>query len=236
MSIGFLAMAGAALADDSCRWANDGECDDPTVPWAITAACPPGTDSTDCRQPAQAGPNSCRWANDGECDDPTVPGHITSACLPGTDANDCGQASGGQSPAPTSAGTATTYAMWTRITNDQRHYATQPGGVMEVRPANGMAFQAGNYTIYSAVSQGIAPGTPLSDIRAFGWSLSPNTMYVARASGAGHLSFVPGGGEVTMYQRPPQGMARVFARNDDVVHIRAICILPAGWPLSQCGM
>ena len=80
----------APQAGDTCRWARDGECDDPTVPGHITTACAPGTDMTDCSRPADIG-NSCRWARDGECDDPTVPGHLTTACSPGTDNADCGR-------------------------------------------------------------------------------------------------------------------------------------------------
>lgn len=42
-------MAGApALADDTCRWANDGECDDPGVHGAVSGLCAPGTDTADC--------------------------------------------------------------------------------------------------------------------------------------------------------------------------------------------
>ena len=77
--------------DDSCRWANDGECDDPTVPGHVSA-CAPGTDRTDCSQAGpgvQSGDNSCRWARDGDCDDPTVRGAVTGLCAPGTDTADC---------------------------------------------------------------------------------------------------------------------------------------------------
>jgi len=71
--------------DDSCRWANDGECDDVGLG---TGACAPGTDFSDCRRIA-AGieDNSCRWANDGECDEPH---YGTGACTQGTDRDDCG--------------------------------------------------------------------------------------------------------------------------------------------------
>ena len=76
---------------NSCQWANDGECDDPTVPGHHTSACAPGTDTNDCNRMLADPGNGCRWAHDGECDDPTVPGHITSACAPGTDNADCGR-------------------------------------------------------------------------------------------------------------------------------------------------
>jgi len=83
---------------NSCKFANDGVCDEPTY-------CPIGTDTNDCRNAVTAAPtrapvtaasvappvvpvpptdqaNSCEWANDGECDEPTN-------CAVGTDTNDC---------------------------------------------------------------------------------------------------------------------------------------------------
>ncbi|MFN3953133.1 MAG: trypsin-like serine peptidase [Pararhodobacter sp.] len=74
----------ARLGDDSCRWANDGECDD--ARFGGTGACPDGTDASDCRAMAVGGDNSCRWANDGECDEPGIG---TGVCTSGTDTNDC---------------------------------------------------------------------------------------------------------------------------------------------------
>ena len=71
--------------DDSCRWANDNECDDPRYG---TGACAEGTDYSDCwRILSGAEDDSCRWANDGECDEP---GLGTGACVQGTDSSDCG--------------------------------------------------------------------------------------------------------------------------------------------------
>ena len=65
------------IPGDSCRWANDGECDEPDL-------CAPGTDTADCRDSGNLARrnSSCRWANDGECDEPDL-------CAPGTDAADC---------------------------------------------------------------------------------------------------------------------------------------------------
>jgi hypothetical protein len=67
--------------DDSCDYANDGTCDEPTV-------CRVGTDATDCGAgstppPPRRAADSCEYANDGACDEPTV-------CPAGTDATDCG--------------------------------------------------------------------------------------------------------------------------------------------------
>ena len=82
------ATAQGGQSDDSCKYANDGVCDDDDP-----GLCAPGTDATDCSSrrggevaEAQAADNqpddSCQHANDGECDDPGL-------CAPGTDATDC---------------------------------------------------------------------------------------------------------------------------------------------------
>ena len=60
-----------AARANSCKHANDGECDEPNI-------CARGTDTNDCA-------NACKYANDGECDEPNV-------CPQGTDTNDCGSA------------------------------------------------------------------------------------------------------------------------------------------------
>lgn len=74
----------AQLGDDSCRWANDRECDDPD--FGGTGACERGTDASDCRAMAIGGDNTCRWADDNECDEPGIG---TGVCISGTDTNDC---------------------------------------------------------------------------------------------------------------------------------------------------
>ena len=70
--------------DDSCRWANDNECDEPDIG---TGACRLGTDRSDCRAMRAGDDDSCRWARDGECDEPNFG---TGACVQGTDRTDCG--------------------------------------------------------------------------------------------------------------------------------------------------
>ena len=92
--------------DDSCRYHNDGECDEPQY-------CSSGTDCTDCHTccPANAHStgtsclcnggyvienrgngdwscvrSSCMYTNDGECDEPEG----TSVCEEGSDVADCG--------------------------------------------------------------------------------------------------------------------------------------------------
>lgn len=72
------------LGSDTCRWANDLECDDRN--FGGTGACSPGTDASDCRALAIGGDNTCRFANDNECDEPGIG---TGVCTSGTDTNDC---------------------------------------------------------------------------------------------------------------------------------------------------
>lgn len=74
----------ASLGDDTCQYANDGECDDAN--FGGTIFCDAGTDATDCRAMALGGEDSCRWANDNECDEPGIG---TDNCTSGTDVTDC---------------------------------------------------------------------------------------------------------------------------------------------------
>ena len=69
---------------DSCRWANDRECDEPDIG---TGVCAAGADYSDCRQLRNGEDDSCQWANDGECDEPNFG---TGACTQGSDHTDCG--------------------------------------------------------------------------------------------------------------------------------------------------
>ena len=77
-SSGYGGSQGSAGAN-SCKYANDGECDEPRV-------CARGTDTNDCGggggYGGSGGNNSCQYANDGECDEPSL-------CPRGTDSNDC---------------------------------------------------------------------------------------------------------------------------------------------------
>ena len=82
------------LGTNTCRWNNDGECDD--IGFARSGACGPGTDATDCLQMFQtaaavslmtASKNSCVFANDNECDEIQYSGQ--GLCEDGTDTNDC---------------------------------------------------------------------------------------------------------------------------------------------------
>jgi protease YdgD len=99
--VGLGAAAPVLAQANTCRWANDRECDE--ARYGGTGACESGTDANDCRAEAAAwqrlmdavpasvrarmGNDSCRWAHDAECDDINFGG--TGACQPGTDASDC---------------------------------------------------------------------------------------------------------------------------------------------------
>ena len=78
---------GGRAGNDSCRWANDNECDDPGIG---TGACTINTDYSDCRFIRDGEGDACRWANDGECDEPNFG---TGACVQGSDRSDCGDIS-----------------------------------------------------------------------------------------------------------------------------------------------
>jgi protease YdgD len=71
-------------ANDTCRWANDMECDEPGIG---TGACTANTDVSDCRYLRQGESDACRWARDGECDEPAFG---TGSCVQGSDRTDCG--------------------------------------------------------------------------------------------------------------------------------------------------
>ncbi|MGD2133588.1 MAG: trypsin-like serine protease, partial [Maricaulaceae bacterium] len=73
------------LGEDSCRWANDLECDEPGVG---TGACAVGTDYSDCRYLREGEADDCRWARDGECDEP---GFGVGVCVQGSDMSDCAE-------------------------------------------------------------------------------------------------------------------------------------------------
>ena len=99
------------FGDDSGRWANDGECDDPRFGGTVDSHRM--ADATDCRTAYEAGEvtfdgaatssgavqpgseidfgdDSGNWANDGECDDPRFGGSLESHVL--ADATDCREA------------------------------------------------------------------------------------------------------------------------------------------------
>ena len=87
------ASSSSVTHPNSCQFANDGYCDEPTY-------CAPGTDTNDCQAAGNtATPNSaqsttptCAYENDGVCD-------VPSYCPQGTDVADCSQANDWSQPA-----------------------------------------------------------------------------------------------------------------------------------------
>lgn len=95
-----------SLGDNTCRWSNDGECDD--INFGGSGACDAGTDASDCLADidvaagedsgmdtpvgAAAG-DSCEYANDAECDEARYGGG--GYCEDGTDTTDCRQLAAG---------------------------------------------------------------------------------------------------------------------------------------------
>ena len=73
---------GESSGVNSCRYANDGECDDGSL--GGPQYCTTGTDANDC---GAVRSDSCRYAFDGECDDGSRGG--VQYCAIGTDATDC---------------------------------------------------------------------------------------------------------------------------------------------------
>ncbi len=86
VSICVLAAA-PAVADNSCLWAFDNDCDEPGIG---TGLCAAGTDDADCRPGSGGGSSSglanpCPFTNDGDCDEPNG----LNLCAWGTDTADC---------------------------------------------------------------------------------------------------------------------------------------------------
>lgn len=103
-------MTDIDFGDDTSKWAQNGECDDPRFEGTGVAAklveADKGHDATDCRAALEAGSITLRsdagidfgddasqWANDGECDDPRFSGTGVAKELleadRGHDATDC---------------------------------------------------------------------------------------------------------------------------------------------------
>ena len=81
-----LSFAIPALAQDTCDYANDNECDE--ARFGGQGYCDEGTDTTDCSLlSAGIADDSCEWANDGACDESRYAG--SGACQDGSDTTDC---------------------------------------------------------------------------------------------------------------------------------------------------
>lgn len=237
----------AQYGNNTCRYANDGECDDPTVPGHMSTACAPGTDANDCANPAARQGmsrlyNPCPYRNDGECDEPNGLNH----CAWGTDPEDCsnpnsdfghgsGYAGGSSHPTPgvapsAGAGGISTYSPWRVFARQQGNFAAQPATSWPLDVRNGRVFQAGDYVIYSAL---VSPNGVLSNITTYRARLDSDTRYLASASSTGHTSFWSDP-RLIQYSAPGPGHAMIYARNEDMMNDRALCVLPAGWPQTMC--
>lgn len=144
-----------------------------------------------------------------------------------------GYSHGTGSADPTPGGETST-ALWFAVTNDQRQYATQPGGVTPV-PANpGPGFVAGRYDIYTA-DAGVNGLGPYTNVRRFSVILEGNRNYAADLGSATGLGIDAGGAQVVGYPDPGPGRARLLVRNSNPSTWRAICVLPAGASFDDCG-
>jgi protease YdgD len=83
LALALLVPLAARAQDDSCQYANDGECDEGR--YGGGNYCADGTDTADCA--AIAATADCEYAYDYECDDASVGG--TGFCPSGTDSYDC---------------------------------------------------------------------------------------------------------------------------------------------------
>jgi hypothetical protein len=91
LMVGGLAVSSCVEAvgdEDTCMYAEDGACDDPSYASATTSLCEVGTDSVDCEAVALC-EDTCIWTGDGDCDDGGA-GSVTSTCDLGSDCTDCG--------------------------------------------------------------------------------------------------------------------------------------------------
>ncbi len=81
-----LMIAAPAIAQDTCEYANDNECDE--ARYGGQGYCDDGTDTLDCSLlSAGISDDSCAFANDNECDEYRYGG--SGSCQDGSDTNDC---------------------------------------------------------------------------------------------------------------------------------------------------
>ena len=150
---------------------------------------------------------------------------------------------GGQQP-PTPGGAppaaaGTVYTEWHSVTNDQRQFAAQPGGVDPMRTCDaasrswGGDFPIGSYDIYVG-SNGESGLGPVRDIRRFTVSLESQRRYAVDLGGPNGFSVSADGGSMILYQQPAPGFARIYIRNSSILSWRSICVLPSGWPRAWC--
>lgn len=188
--------------------------------------------------PAQAQlHNPCPDTNDGDCDEPNGLGF----CAWGTDAADCanpnsnfgggsGFIPGGGQP---SGGGLQTFSPWSIHSNDLGTHSAQHGQVTPLAVHGGHHFQVGTYHIYTGIAAG--PFGPISNVARYSVTLRSEEQYAARATSQSQVSFGTDA-RLIRYSRPDRNHAMIYARNDDMqTPWRAICVLPAGWPMATCG-
>jgi hypothetical protein len=240
---GFGQTGGGLL--NPCPYTNDGDCDEPEG----LNLCAEGTDVADCSNPnsnfgtgtgfgqvgggALLNPCPTEWLNDGDCDEPEG----LNLCAEGTDVADCsnpnsffggGPGFGAVVPGTPGGAAGTSVVGWVRLSNDPRTFATQPGRVMPIGD-----IQSGWYTVYTGNAGN--GGGPITGIYNYDYEFVSEGHYaMALASGNEQFS-IEAFGEWNLYPNPGTGMSRVYARNDSTQSWRAICILPRGTPVAQCG-
>lgn len=127
-----------------------------------------------------------------------------------------------------------THSPWTRVTNDQRQYAAQPGRALPLSVTNASAFEAGSYDLHFGVTDGSDRCAPIGYSGSVPVRLQENTRYFARADSSGNVSFTMATAALDAYPAPGPGRAMVYVRNEDPQRWHAVCLLPSGWPLAQC--
>jgi hypothetical protein len=136
-------------------------------------------------------------------------------------------------------GGMTVYSEWSTITNDQRQFAAQPGGVDPLRTCDRTTqryagdFPAGRYDVYvgGAGPNGLGP---ITDIRRFEVQLDGGRLYAIDLGGSNGFGVSVDGPQLLPYGRPNPGEARIYTRNSSIMSWRAICVLPSGWPRAWC--
>jgi len=136
-------------------------------------------------------------------------------------------------------GGQTTYTEWETITNDQRQFSSQPGGVFSMMTCDrstrqgGGDYPAGIYDIYVG-NAGDYGSPPFTNLHRFTITLRSGQNYVAEIGCSTGLCISRGGARLLQYQQPNEGYARIYARNSNRASWRAVCVLPTGWNRAWC--
>ena len=176
-----------------CKYANDGECDEPDK-------CAVGTDGNDCI----GGDDSCKYANDGECD-------VPKGCAPGTDATDCAAALVGLRGAPPPTNTPTEKAL---KTCDAWNGQLNPNAVVNTE-GNETEFVDGRKCEWYHGDGHLHFAAQLDDLESARWLLANGAEVNAKGSyGSTPLHYAAGGDAREMAELLLQNGAEVNARNE----------------------